>query len=256
MEPTNIREYRKARKKTKKYKLPTYFIYFLLVIVGIYFFLHSAFFNIKNIEIMGNINLEEAKILDLCQINSEQNLIFLNNQKIVESILVNPLAKNVELAKKLPNTLKITITERVPVALLVCPDGFIQVSEDGYFLALLKNIGHYAIPIINGISMDYLPGPGQKIKNDTLLTVLEIIKQSDPNTLKYIAEINMANSSNILAYTTLGVEIKLGDLERLEEKLYNLDLILLELINKTIESESIEYIDLRFAGPPIVKKKI
>lgn len=256
MEPINIRDYRKSRKKAKRYKLPIYVIYFFLIIVGVYFFLHSPFFTIKNIEIIGNNAMDDSKILELSQINPEQNLVFLKNQEIVESILVNPLVKTVELTKRLPNTLAINIVERVPVALLVCPDGFIQVSEDGYFLALLKNIGKYSIPVINGISMDYLPGPGQEIKNDTLLIVLDIIKQSHPDTLKYIAEINMANPSNILAYTTLGIEIRLGDLERIEEKLHNLDLILLELLNKTIVSESIEYIDLRFTGPPIVKKKI
>jgi len=256
MTVANMEGYRNAKKKRRKnFKIPTPVIYILLVAVGLYFFMHSPLFSIKNIKVTGNNLLEEEKILNLSQLASGQNIMKIKKEEIIKRISVHPLVKAVELKRHLPSTLEILVTERRPVGLLVCQDGFIQVSEEGYFLALVHDIGNYILPVINGIDLEELPGPGQIIKNDGLDIALDVIKESSPELLNNLVEINIANKRHILAYTIDGIEIRLGSLENITKKLTDLNLILEDFKKKGINSKSIEYLDLRFSGPPVIKRK-
>ena len=239
------------RKKVYQFKI----LYFLLFVVGLYFFINSSIFNIQNIVVKGNKNLPSDEIISLSQVNQGDNLIKIKKGEIIKKISVHPLVKQVEIKRDLTSTLKITVSERRPIGLVVCEDGFIQVSEKGYFISINNDVGDYQLPIISGVSMDNLPGPGQIIKKEGLHTALEILSSIETNLLKNIAEINVADTNDILAYTIEGIEIKLGSKEEVQDKLENLQDILDKVINLVIDEAEIEYIDLRFSGPPIIKKK-
>lgn len=241
----------KGKKKTYHYKI----VYFLLIIIGLYFFMHSPIFNIQNITVKGNKNLAIEDIKRLSQLSQGDNLFKINKDEIIKNILVHPLIKEVEISRDLPSTLRIDILERKPIGLVVCEDGFIQVSEKGYFISIDRDLGNYKLPVISGVSMDYLPGPGQIIKKEGLHTALEILSNIESELLENIAEINVADPDYILAYTTQGIEIRLGSKEEVEGKLEDLQDILERIINLVIDEKEIEYIDLRFSGPPIIKKK-
>jgi len=248
--------YRKSKKKRRKnFKIPTPVIYILLVAVGLYFFIHSPVFGIKNIKVLGNNLLEEEKVLSLSQLTVGQNIMKIKKEEIIKRISVHPFVKEVEIKRRLPSTIEIHVLERKPVGLLVCQDGFIQVSEEGYFLALVHDIGDYFLPVLSGINLEQLPGPGQLIDNEGLNVALGLIKESSPELLNTLVEINIADKRHILAYTMDGIEIRLGSLENITEKLSDLHQILEDFAKKGINAKTIEYLDLRFAGPPVIKRK-
>jgi len=165
MKVTHIEKYHRRKKQKRSFKIPTPVIYILLVAVGLYFFIHSPFFNINNINITGNRLVPTEQILNLSQINPGENLMEIKKEEVIQKISVHPLIKNVQINRQLPDSLEIIIEESTPIGLLVCPDGFIQVSEEGYFLALVQDLGNYNLPVISGINLDQLPGPGQIIEN-------------------------------------------------------------------------------------------
>lgn len=246
---------RRTRKRRKSFKIPTPVIYIFLVTVGLYFFIHSPVFNLKHINVTGNSLLDEEKIISLSQLNSGQNIMKIKKDEIIDLISVHPFVKEVQIRRQFPNTLEIQIIERKPVGLLVCPDGFIQVSEEGYFLSLIRDIGDYNLPVLSGISLDELPGPGQLINNPGLNVALQIIKESPVRLLENIVEINIGNEKHILAYTLEGIEIRLGSMDNISRKLTDLNDILLDFSNNGIDPAKIEYLDLRFSGPPVIKRK-
>jgi len=246
---------KKTKKRRKNFKIPTPVIYILLVAVGLYFFIHSPVFGLKNIKVTGNSLLEEDKILNLSQLTTGQNIMKIKKEEIIKKISVHPFIKEVQIERHLPNTLEIHILERKPVGLLVSQDGFIQISEEGYFLALIHDIGDYFLPVISGIDLEQLPGPGQLIKNAGLALALNIIKESPQELLDNLVEINIENKGNILAYTIDGIEIRLGSLDNITDKLTDLNRILEDFDKKGINAKNIEYLDLRFSGPPVIKRK-
>jgi len=255
MKVENIHKYRKESKSKNNFKIPTPVIYIFLVAVGLYFFIHSPFFTIKNINVTGNELLDTEKIISLSQVNIGQNLFKIEKEEIIDRISVHPFIKEIEVKRGLPYTLKIHVIERKPVGLLVCPDGFIQVSEEGVFLALIHDIGEYSLPVISGVNLDQLPGPGQVIKNNELSLAIGIIGASSQELLNNIAEINIKNKGHILAYTLNGIEIRLGSFQNISEKLDDLNQILEDFNKKGLNGSNIEYIDLRFSGSPVIKRK-
>lgn len=244
------------QKRREKNIKPLGLIYILILIICVYFFLHSPVFNISNIEVIGNKYLAQDKILELSQISKGTNLFKINKKNIKENIAVQPLVKNVQITRKLPSTLVINVIEHKPVGLVVCEDGFIQVSEIGTFLSLSRQIGDYKLPVISGINMEYIPGPGQAIENQGLSVALSILKKIDSSLLESLVEINVQDTKHILAYTLHGIEIKLGSQNDMENKLIKLQEILNDIVNSVIDENSIEYIDLRFPNSPVYKKKI
>src|SRR5690554_5904576 len=176
--------YRRNGKRRRSFKIPTPFIYALLITVAFYFFIHSPVFNIKHINVTGNNMLATEKILSLSQVNIGQNIMKIEKEEIIKMIAVHPFVKEVQIKRHLPYTLEIQVLERQPVGLLVSQDGFIQVSDEGYFLALVHDIGDYALPVISGLNLEELPGPGQIIKNSGLNMALNIIKESPQSLLE------------------------------------------------------------------------
>jgi len=243
----------KKRRNNFKFKAPV--VYLFLVAVGLYFFIHSPVFNIKYINVSGTNVLEEEYVLSLSQVRTGQNIMKIKKEEIIKRISVHPFVKDVQVKRRLPNTLEIEIIERKPVGLLVCQDGFIQVSEEGYFLSLVHDIGDYTLPVISGVSLDELPGPGQLINNAGLKVALQIIKESPASLLENIVELNIKNENHILAYTLEGIEIRLGSMDNISEKLTDLEQIIEDFKKNGIDGEKIEYLDLRFVGPPVVKRK-
>ena len=84
---SNIR----TRRRRKSFKIPTPVIYIFLVTVGLYFFLHSPVFNIKNINVTGNNFLATEKIISLSQLNTGQNIMKIEKDEIIKSISVHTL---------------------------------------------------------------------------------------------------------------------------------------------------------------------
>ncbi|MGI6225458.1 MAG: cell division protein FtsQ/DivIB [Peptococcales bacterium] len=243
------------RRNKKRYKFPTPIIYIFIVFVGLYFFIHSPVFNIKYINVTGHKLLAEDKILSLSQLSTDQNIMKIKKEEIIKKISLHPLIKDVQIKRRLPHTVEIHVSERKPVGLLVSQDGFIQVSEEGYFLALVQDIGEYPLPVLSGITLEELPGPGQIINNNGLFLALDIIKESPAELLDYLVDINIANKSYVLAYTLDGIEIRLGSTDDIKDKLVDLLDILEDFNERNINPKSIEYLDLRFSGPPIIKRK-
>ncbi len=75
-------------------------------------------FNLKKIEIENNFILKERDIRILLSSIYGKNLIFLKNSQIEETLMQNSLIESFKIKKKYPNTLKIQIFEKKPVAIL------------------------------------------------------------------------------------------------------------------------------------------
>ena len=70
--------------------------------------------------------------------------------------------------------------------------------------------------------------------------------------LNQISEINLANNQQIVAYTNNAVQVRIGSMDRVEEKAKVTEEFLQELKQTNL---AIEYIDLTFASPFIKFKQ-
>ncbi len=76
-------------------------------------------FNLKKIEIENNFLLEEKEIKKLLIPIYNKNLILLNHKDIQKAIMENNFIESFTVQKKYPNTLRIKIFEKKPIAILI-----------------------------------------------------------------------------------------------------------------------------------------
>ena len=102
-------------------------------------------FNIKEIIIENNVLLSEKDIKRSLSSIYDKNLLFLKNKEIEEKIIQNSFIDSFNIKKKYPNTLKIKIFEKKPIAILFNKKKKFYLSEkidliDFYELQNYKNL--------------------------------------------------------------------------------------------------------------------
>ena len=82
---------------------------------------------------------------------------------------------------------------------------------------------------------------------------MEILQNCDQSLLDNIAELNVGQDYYILAYTNQKLEVRLGGLDNIEQRLQDLNGILTNVVGTTIASDQILYIDMRYEGSSVIK---
>ena len=86
-------------------------------------------FNIKEIILVNSISLKEKDVKKSLSVIYNKNLLFLKNKEIEEILVQFTSIESFYLDKKYPNTLKITIIEKKPIAILINNKKKFYISE-------------------------------------------------------------------------------------------------------------------------------
>ena len=211
------------------------------------------FFQVGEIAVEGNQALTSEKAVLLSGIQSGENFFFVNTWAAEKRLRVNPFVEQVKIRRALPNKLTIVVTERKAIGYIVTSDGYAQVDQEGRLLAIQQTLSNYNLPVISGVEFSELPTIGGFIKNEKLKQALEILQECDETLLSNIAELNVGQEYYILAYTNQKLEVRLGGLDQIEQRLQDLDQILTTVVGQTIAADQILYIDMRYEDSPIIK---
>lgn len=213
----------------------------------------TPFFQVNSFEVTGNSALTDEKVVALSGIEQGDNFFYADTWGAKRSLRQNPFVENVKIRRKLPDRLLIQVTERRSVGYIVTRDGYVQVGEDGRLLAIQQSLSNYGLPVISGVELSELPAIGGFIQNEKLKQALEVLQHCDQSLLNNIAELNVGQAYYILAYTNQKVEVRLGGLDNIEQRLQDLNQILTTVVGTQIAVDQILYIDMRYEGQPVIK---
>lgn len=223
-------------------------LFFIFVFsLAVFFFLQSSFFRVKGIQVNGNKQLRREQIVALTGLAKGINIFKANLKLAEDKIALHPMVKQVNISRELPSTIVINLTERKPVGLAVNPGHFIAVSEDGFYLAKVNNMGTINLPIITGIKISN-SGPGQEIVDPKLKAALQYLVAMPLNIRAAVSEINVSDLNNIRMTTIDEAEIRFGDAGRINDKIK----LYKEVISQKYSSK-IQYMDISYKGSPVVK---
>lgn len=211
------------------------------------------FFQVSEIAVEGTTALTVDKVISLSGIQTGDNFFYLDTWNAKKDLKQNPFVEDVKIRRMLPNKVTIVVTERKSIGYIVTTDGYIQVGEDGRLLAIQQTLSNYNLPVISGIDLSELPAIGGFIENEKLKQALEILQNCDQSLLDNIAELNVGQEYYILAYTNQKLEVRLGGLDNIEQRLQDLNGILTNVVGTKIASDQILYIDMRYEGSPVIK---
>ena len=112
-------------------------------------------FNLKEINIENNILTKKKDIKKLLFPIYNKNLIFLENLEIEKALMQNSFIESFEIKKKYPNTLKIKIFEKKPIAILQNKKNKFYLSEKIELIKFKKLPNYQNLPYIIGSKEDF-----------------------------------------------------------------------------------------------------
>ena len=112
-------------------------------------------FDLKTIEIENNLLLKDNDIKNLLISFYNKNLVLLNNNEVKNALMQNSLIESFKIKKKYPNTLKVKIFEKKPIAVLFDKKNKFYLSEK-IDLIEFKNLPNYQnLPYVLGNKDDF-----------------------------------------------------------------------------------------------------
>ena len=112
-------------------------------------------FDLKTIEIENNLLLKDNDIKNLLISFYNKNLVFLKNNEVKKALMQNSLIESFIIKKKYPNTLKVKIFEKKPIAVLFDKKNKFYLSEK-IDLIEFKNLPNYQnLPYVLGNKDDF-----------------------------------------------------------------------------------------------------
>jgi cell division protein FtsQ len=234
-------------KKTSRFNKIKRILVLVFFLAGLYTLAQSSLFKVKEIRVIGNETLSTEKIVVKSEIYTGDNIFKIDLKTSEERILTIPDVKRVDMSRKFPATVEISVVEREPLVLLPIQGGFVQVDEDGICLRSSDLVSD-KFPVITGVGVKN-PMPGKKIISKSLEKGIITVKGFPQALLPIISEINI-DGDKIIAYTTDGIQCRLGMADDMKKKGEVFLKVLDELKGK---NKKIEYLDLSLAESPVVK---
>lgn len=223
----------------------------LFAILMLVFIINSPVLKIGYVKVVGNTYLPREDVLQIARLKEPVN-IFSVQTDIIQNYLQSDL--RIETAKvwrDFPNCLNIEVVERLPLAVMNCNYGYVDVDKNSVIIDTYKDPKKIQKPIIVGVILQDVY-TGDKINNDTVNKVLKYLGYLNSDLLSQIIQINIINPDSIEAYTVKGTKIILGKIDAPE--------VLATKTNDFFEdmktaSIPIEYIDFSYSRPVLKIKQ-
>ena len=203
-----------------------------------------------SVVIEGNGTMPDEDVLRVAGVPSYVNVVQLSTSTMRERLVRDLRVGEVTVERQFPATIHVFIKERQAEAVVMTLYGFAYIDDTGTVIAVEPKIKGVSVPIITGKKMDTLL-LGDKLDDNTMKNALAYLKALSPSVASSIAEINVGNPKELIAYTTDGLSIHLGDGDRVSERASVTEELLNEIAKKQL---SIQYIDVN-PDAPIVKEK-
>ncbi|KUK12559.1 MAG: Cell division protein FtsQ [Moorella sp. 60_41] len=243
----NIRR-RSLRRRRRRLKT---LIFCMLSITSVFFFLHSGIFSLQAVEVQGNLRVPEEEVLRLAAVEPGLNLWQMDVGAVAERVKAHPLIKEVRVERRWPHTLMITLREREALALLPAGGAFWVVDGQGYVMERISSLRQRQLPVVSGVDLKEDPGPGLCLQEEGLRAALAVLQGLPPQERRQVMEIDAGEAENLVLYLQGQVKVKFGDSSSVGEKWQRLK----EALQGVGPVESLEYIDVSFSGPPVIKAR-
>ena len=198
----NLKQQELARKKRKiAFRVIKYTTLVAILIGGGIYFLLSPFFNVTEINVVGNERITKEEIISLSNINLNENTFKIQGNKVQQNIKQNAYIEKVSVKRKLPNAIEISVQERKPTFMLSFANAYIYLNNQGYMLEVSKTAIN--IPIITGfLTKEEDLHVGNRLCSEDLQRLgqaLQIMKSAKSNGIEnLITKINIENKQNYI----------------------------------------------------------
>ncbi len=209
---------------------------------------------VKRVIIEGNRIVETAELIQLIKVQKNAQLQDIDLMAVRRDILSHHFIKDAVVERDLPATLKVTVKERVPLAIINSAE-ILYLDEDGVVLPHSISKQLFDLPVLTGMTENIQLTPGTMIKNDDVQEALRILATSklvNKELYYLISEVRLRNGGDIVLYAAeWGVPIIFGRGE-IASKLVRLEAFWNDVVRER-GSNNLQYVDLRFDDQVVVR---
>ncbi len=253
---------KKERKRKRKIKRIKFFLK-LILFVGlasgtIIFALTSPIFNIKDIKVINNNQVQADTIISLSELKTEDNIFKFYGKNVVNKIKENAYIENVKIHRKLPSTIEIKVEERTPKFSVDYMGKYAYINTQGYILEIAETNNEMTI-IQGATTKEEDIQPGNRLCNEDLSRLEETIKilnSANENNLEgKVTSIDISDKNEYSIYIESEKKrVHLGDSTNLSNKM----LYILAIIEKEKDKEGDIFVngDLNNKFQPYFREKV
>lgn len=183
----------------------------------------SSLFDLEGIEVRGTQLLSRAEVLQTSGLRTGQSMLSLNAERVRARIQRLPLVRQATVARVPTNRIRITIVERTPAFVLETVESRWYLADDA---TLLEEVGGTirALPQIR-LDAPLTADTGDRVRTRSLVDALSLWR-SLPNQLRLGRPSIDATMLGGLTLVRAEYDIKFGTLDRLQEKLEAVELVM------------------------------
>ena len=212
---------------------------------------YSPLFVLREVKVQGNTYLSVDDVCQIGKIYSGEPLFKLQTDEVTRNLLRDLRIEDATVKRSFPSALDVQVKERMPVVTVACDYGYLDLDRRGKVIDSYRTLKNMPIPMVTGITMHdmYI---GDDNEDEQIAKVLFFLEQLDSESLNQISEISLADPEHIVAYTTASVQVRLGKLERLEDKAE----LTKDFLRDLRENQpNIEYVDFNYKSPFVKMKQ-
>lgn len=169
------------------------------------------------ITVTGSKNVTVSDVMAAGNIRYPVNLLQINAGQLEERLQHDLRVDSVKVTYVLPLTLQVNVTERRPAAVVATQFGFATLDAAGHVINLGPAIEDTTAPIISGIKLGNVL-LGDTIEVPVIKGALTYLNSLSDEGRKEIAEINVGDVNQLIAYTVDGLPLHLGDTTDMDKK--------------------------------------
>jgi cell division protein FtsQ len=209
---------------------------------GVVAFLRAPMFAVDAVEVDGERHHDDATVLEIARIPASATLWQVPTAEIERRLEADPWISDAKIERDFPDTLRITISERVPIA--VVDRGGTElwvISSDGHWLGK-RSKEDTGLVVVRGVDSAKVT-PGKRTDRAELLNAVRVLEGISPELRERVESVSAPSVEETALKTTDDVEIFIGEATQLADK----DRIAREIL---ADQKGAVYINVRVTDRP------
>ena len=221
-----------------------------LVAAGAALAVWVAFFSplmaVDEVNLSGAKRTTAADVARVVGLDSSDNLLLLNTDEVANAVKALPWVKSATVDRKLPGTVKLTITERSPVMAVAIGQQRYLIDRRARVLEATESTE--GVPVLAGLRTS-LPRAGDRLSSTQLTSALEAFNAMPRKLQRDVQAVFAPTVERITFQLSDGVQVRYGAAEDMGSKNEVLKVLLSRL---RLEGRGPVYIDVRVPTSPAV----
>jgi cell division protein FtsQ len=233
-----------ARTKKRRSLLRALVVGGILLAVWIAFF--SPLLAVREIALSGAKHTTAEDIARVVDLDSSHNLLLLRADEVESAVKKLPWVKSVSVDRKLPGTVKLTVTERSPAMAVALGEQRYLIDRRGRVLSPTESAE--GLPVLAGLQAS-LPDPGDRLRSAELKGALQAFSAFPRKLQRDVVAVFAPTVERITFQLSDGIQVRFGAAEDTRSKIEVLEVLLARLRR---EGRGALYVDIRVPEAPAV----